>query len=141
MLLVKFVPEIPRGCVFVKRDLQDMLDQNLIQVTRDRNEDEHEVNIIVPHFNLPEPIVIAYDGQKTVVSLLVIFLAGLMPYESDKVVPYKYNPTMVEDGKDVHIPAFPSVVNIVDVSGVPEVVRYLLLHLLRGLKICVRPQF
>lgn len=43
----------PRGCVVVKRDLQDMLDQNLIQVRRDRDEDEHELNIIVPRFNLP----------------------------------------------------------------------------------------
>ena len=43
----------PRGCIVVKRDLQEMLDQNLIQVTRDRNEDENEVNVIVPHFNLP----------------------------------------------------------------------------------------
>ena len=46
----------------VKRDLQEMLDQNIIQLTRDRNEDGHEMNVIVPHFNLPEPVVIAYDG-------------------------------------------------------------------------------
>lgn len=43
----------PRGCFFVKRDLQEMLNQNLIQVTRDRNEDEHEVNFILLRFNLP----------------------------------------------------------------------------------------
>lgn len=49
----------PRGCVIVKRDLQVMLDKNLIQVTRDINEDEHKVNVIVPHFNLPKPVVIA----------------------------------------------------------------------------------
>ncbi|XP_050877776.1 uncharacterized protein LOC127081573 [Lathyrus oleraceus] len=108
----------PRGCDVVKRDLQEMLDQNLIQVTRDRNEDEHEVNVIVPRFNLPEPVVIAYDGQKTAVSPLVICLVGLTPYKSDKVMPYKYNATMVEDGKEVSIPALPSVVNITDVSGV-----------------------
>lgn len=60
----------------------------------------------------------AYDGQKTVVSPLVIPLASHMPYESNKVVPYKYNATMIEDGKEVHIPAFLSVVNITDESGV-----------------------
>ncbi|XP_050888699.1 uncharacterized protein LOC127093840 [Lathyrus oleraceus] len=87
----------PQGCVVVKRDLQEMLDQNLIQVTRDKNEDEHEVNVIVPRFNLPEPVVIVYDGQKTAVSPLVICLEGPTPYESDKVVPYKYIATMVED--------------------------------------------
>lgn len=108
----------PRGCVFVKRDLQERLDQNLVQVTRDRNEDEHELNVIVPRFNLLEPVVIACDSQKTVVSPLVIRLVGLTPYEFDKDVSYKYNATMIEDGKEVPISAFPYVVNITDVSGV-----------------------
>ncbi|XP_050916698.1 uncharacterized protein LOC127131850 [Lathyrus oleraceus] len=81
-------PRDYRGCAVVKRDLQEIRDQNLIQVTRDRNEGEHEVNIIVPRFNLPEPVVIAYDGQKTDVSPLVIRLAVPTHYESDKVVPY-----------------------------------------------------
>lgn len=85
-----------------------MLDQNLIQVTRDINENEHKVNVIVPRFNLPEPVVIAYNGQKTAISPLVICLAGPTPYESDKVVPYKYNATMVEDNKEMLIPSFPS---------------------------------
>ncbi|KAI5431757.1 hypothetical protein KIW84_035795 [Lathyrus oleraceus] len=83
--------------------------------------------IIVPRFNLPESVVIAYDGQKSVVSLLVIRLAGHTPYESDKVVPYKYNATMVEDDKEVPIHAFSFVVNIIDVSGVSEMVGYLLM--------------
>lgn len=91
--------------------------------------------IIVPRFNLPESVVIAYDGQKSVVSLLVIRLAGHTPYESDKAMPYKYNATMVEDDKEVSIHVFPFVVNITDVSGVTEVVGYFLLQLLRGLKI------
>lgn len=61
---------------------------------------------------------IAYDGQKHVISLLVICLASPTPCESDKVVPYKYSVAMVEDGKEVLIPSFSSVVNIADVSGV-----------------------
>ncbi|XP_050889248.1 uncharacterized protein LOC127094461 [Lathyrus oleraceus] len=108
----------PRGCAIVKRDLQEMLDQNLIRVTRDRKEDEHEVNVIVPHFNIPKPVVIAYDGQETAISPLVIHLTGHMPYEYDKVAPYKYNVTTIEDGKEVPIPAFPSIVNTADISGV-----------------------
>ena len=63
---------------------------------------------------------IAYDGQKTVVSLLVIRLAAPTPYGSDEVVSYKYNAIMVEGGKEVPIPAFPSVMNIADVSGVTQ---------------------
>ena len=73
----------------VRRYLQEILDQNLIQITKDRDEDEHEVNVIVPHFNIPEPVVIAYNSQKSTVSPLVICMTGPTPYEFDKVVPYK----------------------------------------------------
>ncbi|XP_050916713.1 uncharacterized protein LOC127131865 [Lathyrus oleraceus] len=85
---------------------------------KDRDEDEHDVNVIVPHFNIPEPVVIAYNSQKFVVSPLVIRLAGSTPYESDRVVPYKYNAIMLEDGKEVPIIFLSYVVNVVDVSGV-----------------------
>lgn len=61
---------------------------------------------------------ITYNCQKFVISLLVIRLAGPMPYESDRAVPYKYNATMLEDGKEVHIPSFSSVENIANVSDV-----------------------
>ncbi|XP_050918505.1 uncharacterized protein LOC127135924 [Lathyrus oleraceus] len=108
----------PRGCVVVKRDLQEMLDQNLIHITRDRDEDEHGVNAMVPHFNIPKRVVIAFNSQKSVVSPLVICLAGHTPYESDIVVPYKYNATMLEDGKEIPIPSLSFIVNIADVSGV-----------------------
>ncbi|XP_050895914.1 uncharacterized protein LOC127102604 [Lathyrus oleraceus] len=57
---------------------------------------------------------IIYDGQKTDVFPLVIHLVSSTPYESDKVVPYKYNATMVEDDKMVLIPSFSSIVNIAD---------------------------
>lgn len=46
---------------------------------------------------------------------LVINLPGPVPYQSDKVVPYKYNATMSENGKDVPLP---SIINIADVSRV-----------------------
>lgn len=43
-----------------------------------------------------------------------------MPYESDRVIPYKYHATMLEDGKEVPIPSLSSIVNIVDVSGITQ---------------------
>lgn len=61
---------------------------------------------------------IAYNSQRFVISPFVIHLTGPTPYEYEKVVPYKYNATMIEDGKEVHIPSFSSVMNIVDISGV-----------------------
>lgn len=94
-----------------------MMDQNIIQITRDKNEDEHEVNVIVPRFNIPGQVVISYNGQKSVVSPLVIRLDGPTSYEYDKDVSYKYKATMLEDGKEVPIPSFSSVVNIANVSG------------------------
>ena len=63
---------------------------------------------------------IAYDGHKIFVSPLVIHMAGPTPYESDKAMPYKYNNTMVEDGKELPIPTSQSVANIADVSGVTQ---------------------
>lgn len=95
-----------------------MLDENLIKINRDRDEDEHGMDVIVPHFNISEPIVIPYNSQKSIISPLVIRIVGPTPYESDRVIPYKYNVTMLEDVKEVHIPSLSFVVNITDVSGV-----------------------
>lgn len=89
-----------------------------ILLERERDEDEYGVSAIVPHFNILEPVVIAYNSQKSVVSPLVIRQSVPTPYESDRVVPYKYNATMIEDGKEVHIPSLSFIVNIADVSGV-----------------------
>ncbi|KAI5430266.1 hypothetical protein KIW84_034736, partial [Lathyrus oleraceus] len=70
-----------------------------------------------------ERVVIQFDSNnnKNVnksVSLLVIRLVGLVPYSSDKVVPYKYNATMIENGQDVPLPAASSVVSISNVVKV-----------------------
>ena len=110
----------PRGCVIVKRDIQRLIDERMIEVTTERNEVENEVNVIVPHFNIPERVVIPYNSQKSAVTPLVIRLPGPVPYESDRAIPYKYNATMVEDGKEVPIPSLSSVVSIADVSRVTQ---------------------
>ncbi|KAI5444278.1 hypothetical protein KIW84_012780 [Lathyrus oleraceus] len=71
----------PRGCMMVKRDIQKLMDEGVIQINQDRDMD---------------PI----------------------PYVSDKVVPYKFNATMIKDGQEVPFPAANSVVSIVDVVKV-----------------------
>ena len=58
------------------------------------------VNAIVPHFGVPAPVEITYP-RKPVVAPVFICLPGLIPYESDKVVPYKYNATILEDGVEI----------------------------------------
>lgn len=49
------------------------------------------------------------------VSPLVIRLAGPVSYASDKVVPYKYDATMIKDGQEVPLSIANSVVSINDV--------------------------
>ena len=63
------------------------------------------MNVIVPYFSVLAPIEIEYCSYP-VVSPVVICLSGPVPYESDKVVPYKYNATILEDGVEVTIQPF-----------------------------------
>ena len=81
------------------------------------------MNLIIPVFKTSERIVIQFDRSNNnnvnrSVSPLVIRLVGPIPYESDKVVPYQYNATMVENGQEVPLPTTNYVVNIVDITKV-----------------------
>ncbi|XP_058774539.1 uncharacterized protein LOC131648830 [Vicia villosa] len=104
-----------RGCYIVRKDLQEMLDQGLIEILRDRDKDD--VNVIEPYFEILESVEIGYYG-KAAVEPLVICLPEAIPYSSDRVVPYRYNATMLEGGKEVEIKPLSSVVNIEDFSRV-----------------------
>ncbi|KAI5434870.1 hypothetical protein KIW84_021624 [Lathyrus oleraceus] len=78
----------------------------------------------LPVFKNPERVVIQYDSSnsnsvnKRSVSSLVIWLAGPIPYASDKAVPYQYNATMLKDGQEVPLPTTNSVISIADVTKV-----------------------
>ncbi|KAI5430419.1 hypothetical protein KIW84_034846 [Lathyrus oleraceus] len=105
-----------RGCRQVRKDIQEMLDQGMIEILQNRNEDE--VDVITPVFKIPDPVVIKYDGsKKKVLPTLVIKPAGRVPYVSDKAVPYLYNDVILEDGNEVLFPST-SVVSTSDFSGV-----------------------
>jgi hypothetical protein len=79
-----------------------MLDWRELKITYKRNEDD-EVFIIVHEFNITKPVEMAFNSQQSVVTPLVICLSGLVPYTFNKVVPYKYNATMIEDRQEVPI--------------------------------------
>ncbi|GAU10854.1 hypothetical protein TSUD_425380, partial [Trifolium subterraneum] len=117
-------PNNPRGCQQVRTDIQGMLDRRELQITYKRNEDvdpndgNGEVFVIIPEFDIPEHIEVAYNSQRSIVTPLVISLPGPMPYISEKAIPYKYNATMIENGHEVPIPALPPSVNIAEVSRV-----------------------
>ncbi|KAI5396333.1 hypothetical protein KIW84_062514 [Lathyrus oleraceus] len=52
------------------------------------------------------------------ISPLVIQLAGPVPYASNRVVPYQYNATMVENGQEVPLHTTNSIMNIADIMEV-----------------------
>ncbi|KAI5427609.1 hypothetical protein KIW84_032859 [Lathyrus oleraceus] len=113
------------GCRQVRKDIQEMLDEGVIEILQNRNvdEDEPEVNVISPVFRMPEPVIIKYDGSKQKVSpVLIIKHIGPVPYSSEKVIPFRYNVVAVEDGKEMSLP-FSSIVSIVDVSGLTRIGR------------------
>ena len=60
------------------------------------------MNVIVPCFGAPTHLEVEYHS-KPVFTPLVISLPGPVPYKSDKVVPYKYNATILEDGVEIPI--------------------------------------
>ncbi|KAI5429887.1 hypothetical protein KIW84_034466 [Lathyrus oleraceus] len=105
-----------RGCRQVRKDIQEMLDEGVIEILQNRDGDD-EVNVISPVFRIPEPVVIRYDGSKQKASPpLIVKPAAPVPYSSNNAVPYRYNDVALEDGKEVPLPST-SVVNIADVSG------------------------
>ncbi|KAI5436705.1 hypothetical protein KIW84_022997 [Lathyrus oleraceus] len=107
------------GCRQVRIDVQEMLDEGVIKILQNRNVDEDvvEVNVISTVFQIPEPVIIKYDGSKQKVSpALTIKPAVPIPYSSEKAVPYRYNAVALENGKEVSLPSS-SVVNIADISG------------------------
>ena len=61
---------------------------------------EEGVNVIVPCFGVPASIEIEYHSQP-IVAPMVIYLLGPVPYESDKVLPYKYNAIILEDETEI----------------------------------------
>ncbi|KAI5390428.1 hypothetical protein KIW84_075664 [Lathyrus oleraceus] len=112
-----------KGCMVVKRDIQRLMDEGLIQIVQSRHVDD-DVNVIVSVFKTPERVVIQYDSSNSnsvnnrSVSLLVIRLVGPVPYASDKVVPYHSSATMIDNGQEVPLPTTNSVVSIADVTKV-----------------------
>lgn len=104
----------PEGYTLVKKDIQGLMDQGILQASTKRKEDE--VLVIVPQFDIPKPLIINYQSKESDVTPLIICFPGSILYESDKVVPWRYNATMLEDGKEVMIEATQSAKNIADVS-------------------------
>ncbi|XP_050889519.1 uncharacterized protein LOC127094782 [Lathyrus oleraceus] len=107
----------PRACPLVRQDIQEFLDARTITIVHPRKL-ENNVNVIIPLFNIPEPLENTFDSRNSMISNLVIYFPGPALYQYDKAVLYKYQATMIKDGNEVPLPSMSSVDNIVDVSGV-----------------------
>jgi hypothetical protein len=88
---------------------------NMIQ-EYDPKEMEGDVFVIIPEFNIPKQVEVTFNSQKPLVSTLMICPPGSMPYTSEKAIPYKYNATMIENGREVPLPSMPAVGNIAEDS-------------------------
>src|ERR1051325_8344354 len=84
----------------------------------DINSEIPEVNVIIPYFNMPKRVEVEYNGPRVPDSPLVICLPGPVPYNSDKAIPYQYNTTMMENGKEKPLPTLPTIVNIGEIGRV-----------------------
>ncbi|XP_039686891.1 uncharacterized protein [Medicago truncatula] len=98
------------GCQKVRNDIQGLLDRGELVVERKCD----DVCVITPE----GPLEVFYDSRKSTITPLVICLPGPLPYASEKAIPYKYNATMIEEGREVPIPPLSSVDNIVEDSRV-----------------------
>lgn len=99
------------GCEQVQVDLQSLIDQGVLSVEKKKE----EVCVIIPEFHIPKKLEVEVKKSEAV-SPLIICLPGPVPSSSQKAVPYRYNATMVQDGKEVPIPT--AVSNIADSSRV-----------------------
>ncbi|CAI8599475.1 unnamed protein product [Vicia faba] len=80
----------PKGCVVVLNNLQVLIDEGILKVSKKRPV-EVEVSVILPVFN-DEPFVVRYNGSKGKVvgkieGPMVVQASAPFPYKSDKVVP------------------------------------------------------
>ena len=121
----------PQGCIRVRKDIQKLFKQQDTPLCTDEElmNDEGDVFVITPQISELERVEIIFDSrqtypndmgntwnnQKSPVTPMVICLPGPVPYQSEKAIPYKYNATMIDNGKEVPLP---SVVNITDISRV-----------------------
>ncbi|XP_050908978.1 uncharacterized protein LOC127122727 [Lathyrus oleraceus] len=83
----------------IRDNIQDLMNKGVLQISSvGKNED---VSVIEPCFNLPEPVEIPYYSRRVMpanshLSHVDICMPTPLPYESTKVVPWKYEITVMD---------------------------------------------
>jgi len=102
--------------VQVQNDIQGLLDRKELIVTRE--DKGKSVSVVTPVFKTQEWLVVTPNSAKPAVTPLVIFLPGPKPYVSQKAIPYKYECTILENGKEISLNPLASMDNIAESSQV-----------------------
>ncbi|XP_017428789.2 uncharacterized protein LOC108336853 [Vigna angularis] len=106
-------------CMEFEIFLQDLLDTNLMQVCRKVREEEVFAQIGgESDVTLPEPLVIHFTRTTPVLVTegnpsVVILVPTLFPYKNEKVIPWRYGATALDEGEYAN----PTVENISGIGG------------------------
>lgn len=92
----------PSGCVQIQNDVQGLMDRGELVVTRE----DKSICVVIPVFKdnaKPTGVVtpVFKDNVKPAVTPLVICVPRPKPYFSKNAIPYNYDPTSIEDGKEI----------------------------------------
>ncbi|RHN68190.1 hypothetical protein MtrunA17_Chr3g0111161 [Medicago truncatula] len=109
----------PRGCVQVQNDVQGLMDREELVVTRENK----SICVVIPVFkDSAKPIdgvtPVFKDNSKPVVTPLVICVPRPSPFFSQNAMPYNYEPTSIENGKEISLSPSTSVSNIAENSQI-----------------------
>jgi len=98
----------------VQDDIQGLLDMGELLVTKK----EQNVCVVTLEFDILESLEVVYNSKKPADTPLVICVPGPLSYVSNKVISYRYSPTILENGREIPIPPLASVSNIAGSSKV-----------------------
>ncbi|XP_039688680.1 uncharacterized protein [Medicago truncatula] len=109
----------PHGCIQVQNDVQGLMDQGELVVTRE----DKNICVVIPVFkDRTKPIGVVTpifkDNAKTIVDPLAICVPKPKLFFSQKAIPYSYESTGIKDGKGVLLGPSTSVDNIAESSQI-----------------------
>lgn len=84
-----------RGCKLVRADIQNLMDQGVLQVFGAATNEE--ISVIEPFLNISDPVETTYLRRDVIHSSpVVVCMPTPFPFESTKVVPWKYYINVVD---------------------------------------------
>lgn len=91
----------PKRCEEIKDCIQELIDQGILHISKDKI--VGEVSVIKPIENVYRKKQVEASIKK--VQPITFHVASPFPYQNSKVVPWKYNATILVGGKEVQVPS------------------------------------